>query len=112
MKDCVAKRLKEARLVLGVSQKKLGILAGMDEYSAGAQVSQYEMGKYTPNLSTLLRIAVVSNHPIEYFFSKDDTMAEAICLMGRLSESARSKLLAKVKTWVLESDDDLFVVEE
>jgi len=85
----------------------LGILAGIDESSAAVRMSQYEMGKYTPNFSTLSRIATVLNHPFEFFFSRDDRMAEAICLMERLSESDRSEFLDKLRTRVLESDSSL-----
>ena len=38
------KRLKEARLRSGLSQEKLGVLAGIDEASASARMNQYERG--------------------------------------------------------------------
>jgi DNA-binding XRE family transcriptional regulator len=45
----VAKRLKEARLLAGISQKKLGIKAGIDEFTASARINQYEKGAHMPN---------------------------------------------------------------
>lgn len=45
-KSPVAKRLKEARLAARLSQKSLGIAAGMDEFSASARMNQYETGKH------------------------------------------------------------------
>jgi transcriptional regulator with XRE-family HTH domain len=40
-------RLKEARLRTGLSQQKLGILAGIDEATASARMNQYERGIHT-----------------------------------------------------------------
>jgi transcriptional regulator with XRE-family HTH domain len=40
---------KEARLRAGISQEKLGVLAGIDEASASARMNQYERGKHTPD---------------------------------------------------------------
>ena len=45
----LTKRLKEARLRAGLSQEKLGILAGIDEASASVRMNQYEKGKHTPD---------------------------------------------------------------
>jgi transcriptional regulator with XRE-family HTH domain len=56
-KSPVAKRLKEARLAAGLSQKSLGIAAGIDEFSANARMNQYETDKHTPDYSTLFLIA-------------------------------------------------------
>lgn len=42
-------RLKEARRRAGLTQEKLGILAGLDEASASTRINQYEKGKHSPN---------------------------------------------------------------
>ncbi|HFC9173642.1 TPA: hypothetical protein ACF0O3_002514 [Legionella pneumophila] len=36
----VPKRLKEARKIAGLSQRKLGVDSGMDEFSAGPRMNQ------------------------------------------------------------------------
>ena len=41
-----SKRLKQARLRTDLTQEQLGILAGIDEFSASARVNQYEKGKH------------------------------------------------------------------
>ncbi len=46
----LSKRLREARAAAGISQEQLGILAGIDEFSASARMNQYERGKHSPNL--------------------------------------------------------------
>ncbi len=44
------KRLKEARKAMGLSQEKLGIKAGIDEFSASARMNQYEKGSTYPTM--------------------------------------------------------------
>ncbi len=67
----VAKRLKDARLRAGMSQKQLGIQAGIDEFSAGARINQYERGKHMPDLQTLARLAAVLKTPLPNFYCHD-----------------------------------------
>lgn len=76
--NIVASRLKEARLKAGISQEKLGILAGIDEFSASARVNQYERGKHTPDFRTLERLALVLGVPVPYFYANDDELAQFI----------------------------------
>lgn len=52
-------RIKEGRLAAKPSQKKLGIAAGMDEFSASARMNHYEMARHNPDYATLKRIADV-----------------------------------------------------
>ncbi|WP_115701845.1 helix-turn-helix domain-containing protein [Legionella sainthelensi] len=74
------KRLKEARTAAGMSQKQLGIAAGMDEFSASPRINQYETGKHTPDFLTLKRIAMVLSVPTAYFYAEEDDLAEKIKL--------------------------------
>ncbi|KTD58791.1 Helix-turn-helix domain protein [Legionella sainthelensi] len=74
------KRLKEARTAAGMSQKQLGIAAGMDEFSASPRINQYETGKHTPDFLTLKRIAMVLSVPTAYFYAEEDDLAELIRL--------------------------------
>mgnify|MGYP006359312815 CR=1 FL=1 len=68
----VCKRLKQARILNGLSQKQLGIYAGIDEFSASARMNQYETGKHVPDFLTLKRIAMVLGYPVAYFYAEDD----------------------------------------
>ena len=72
------KRLKEARQSAGLSQKELGVKAGIDEFSASARMNQYETGKHTPDFLILKKIAKVLNVPTAYFYAEDDDLAEMI----------------------------------
>jgi transcriptional regulator with XRE-family HTH domain len=72
------KRLKEARTAANLSQKELGIAAGIDQFSASPRINQYETGKHTPDFLTLKKIAKVLSVPTAYFYAEKDDLAEAI----------------------------------
>jgi transcriptional regulator with XRE-family HTH domain len=87
------KRLKEARLAAGFSQKSVGIAADIDEFSASPRMNQYETGKHIPDYSTLSRIAKVLKVPTAYFYPADNDLAEIIRLSASISKDERKKLL-------------------
>jgi len=89
----VAKRIREARLEKGISQKALGIAAGIDEFSASPRINQYERGKHAPDFTMLERLALVLNLPTAYFYAKEDWLAEAIKKLAYLPENKRQDLL-------------------
>lgn len=72
------KRLKEARLASKLSQKELGIAAGIDRFSASPRVNQYETGKHTPDFLTLKKLAEVLSVPTAFFYAEEDELAELI----------------------------------
>ena len=78
--NTIAKRLKQARKKMGISQEKLGILAGIDEYSASARINQYERGKHQPDFQMLERLAEALNTPAPFFYATDDELAAWIIL--------------------------------
>ncbi|MBC3767456.1 helix-turn-helix domain-containing protein [Neptunicella marina] len=71
-------RLKQARLQKGLSQKQLGILAGMDKFSASARMNQYERGVHTPDFKTALALSKVLEVPTAFLFCVEDELAENI----------------------------------
>lgn len=77
-------RLKEARLKAGLSQQKLGILAGIDEATASARMNQYERGIHTPDFALACKLAEVLNVPACYFYTVEDDLAEVV--MGWFGE--------------------------
>jgi transcriptional regulator with XRE-family HTH domain len=98
MSDVVAKRLKEARLAKGLSQKKLGIAAGIDEFSASPRMNQYERGVHIPDYSTLERLGHVLEVPIPYFYAADDQLAEWIKCFPKLNKNQRETVILESKT--------------
>ena len=92
----VAERLKEARLQLGISQKQLGIQAGIDDFSASARINQYERGKHMPDLQTLTRLAAVMGVPVPYFYCEDADLAAVIVKFAALGKAQRKRLLGLI----------------
>lgn len=85
----ISRRLREARLAAGLSQKQLGIKAGIDEFSASSRINQYERGKHVPDYSTAERLASVLNVPTPYLFTREDDLAKLILLYSQLDVSAK-----------------------
>lgn len=93
----LCKRLKEARLTAKLSQKKLGIAAGMDEFSASARMNHYEKGRHTPDYSMLKRIAKVLKLPVAYFYADSDDLALLIKSFSQLKKSNKNLILKKIE---------------
>jgi transcriptional regulator with XRE-family HTH domain len=90
-----SERLKEARRKAGLSQERLGVLAGIDEMSASARMNQYERGRHEPDFSMVQRIARVLNMPTSFFYAEDDE-AKLLQWFSRLSVKERENLLRKI----------------
>ncbi|KAF1716847.1 transcriptional regulator [Pseudoxanthomonas yeongjuensis] len=73
-----SRRLREAREAHGISQRNLGIEAGLDEFVASTRVNRYETGVHQPDLQTLQRLAKVLGLPLAYFYAEDDELARLI----------------------------------
>jgi transcriptional regulator with XRE-family HTH domain len=74
----LAKRLREARKLAGLTQEQLGIKAGLDESGVSARMSQYENNVHTPDFSFIKRVATVLNLPTAYFYCEEDKLAQII----------------------------------
>ena len=98
MDSPLPRRLKEARLAAKMSQKKLGIAAGMDEFSASARMNHYELGRHTPDYSTLKRIADVLKIPTAYFYAEEDILAEIIKAMNHLGIEQKKNFLINLRS--------------
>lgn len=85
-------RLKEARLRYGISQRRLGLEAGLDASGAGVRMNQYENGSHWPKFTTTVEIARVLNVPPSYFFEPDSDMADLILVLGSLDSHDRRQV--------------------
>lgn len=77
----LARRLREGRERKALSQKALGIAAGIDEFSASPRINQYERGKHVPDLLTLQKLAAVLAVPVPYFYTENEQLAEILLLL-------------------------------
>lgn len=78
------KRFKQARQAKKLTQEKLGIAIGLDEFVASTRINRYEKGIHIPDLTTLAHLARVLGIPPAYFFA-DDELAEVILQQGKNS---------------------------
>ncbi|HEC20043.1 MAG TPA: XRE family transcriptional regulator [Gammaproteobacteria bacterium] len=89
----ISRRLKIARTKAGLSQKTLGIKAGIDQFSASARMNQYETEKHSPDFGTVKRIADVLSLPTAYFYCEEDELANIIELWAQASIPEQKEIL-------------------
>jgi len=93
-KSPISQRLKQARSEAGLSQKSLGVAAGIDQFSASARMNQYETDKHVPDYGTISRIAKVLDLPTAYFYCEDDELAMLVKKWPKLTSHQRRRLLS------------------
>ena len=96
--DIFCQRLKAARLSKGLSQKSLGIIAGIDEFVASTRINRYEKGVHQANIEIAQQLATALEVPLAYFYMVDDQLAELTLSWVKLSDQDKTELLAQVKT--------------
>ena len=92
--DIWPKRLKEARVALGLSQKQLGIEAGLDEFVASTRINRYEQGVHAPDYQIATRLAHVLHVPVAFLYCDSDEMAQMILAFHRAPKAARRQAIA------------------
>lgn len=88
----IAKRLREARERVGLSQRRLGILAGLDETVASPRINQYERGAHEPSYQTVKQLAKPLGMPAAFFFVEDDELAAIVAAYATGSAAFRKAL--------------------
>ncbi|WP_324250616.1 helix-turn-helix transcriptional regulator [Xanthomonas hortorum] len=83
-----SRRLREARQVYGLSQRNLGIKAGLDDFVASTRVNRYETGVHQPDLQTIQRLANALDVPVAYFYAEEDDLAQMILEYKRRGKPA------------------------
>ncbi len=92
-RDIFCKRLKEARLAAGLSQKRLGIAAGIDEFVASTRINRYEKGVHEADIHTAQKLAQTLNVPLAYFYVENDQLAAIVMNFDKLSEEDKEKII-------------------
>jgi len=88
-----ARRLREARLAAGLSQKNLGIEAGLDRFVASARINRYERGTHEPPSNVAGKLAQALGVPLAYLYAEDERLAEVIALFAAASKRKQSVVL-------------------
>lgn len=91
------KRLKEARTARGLSQKQLGIEAGLDEFVASTRINRYEQGVHAPDYPMAVRLAAVLQVSVAFLYCDEDEMAQMIMAFHRASRPARRRAMAALQ---------------
>ena len=88
-----AKRLKEARLAAGISQKQLGIQAGLDPSVASTRINRYELGIHKADYVIAQKLANVLGVPVAYLYADEDDVAQLIRAFGQMNKGQRGRIL-------------------
>lgn len=76
-----------------MSQRDLGVKAGLDPSVASPRINQYERDRHIPNPAVLGQLGAVLDVPVAYFFAVDDDLAQAIMAIHRAAPSRRKHWL-------------------
>jgi transcriptional regulator with XRE-family HTH domain len=87
------RRLKEIRTESGLSQKTLGIQAGLDQFVASTRINRYELGVHKADFLIAQRLAEILNVPTAYFYTEDDRLAELMIAFHRANSRKKTLLL-------------------
>ncbi|EPB6466239.1 helix-turn-helix domain-containing protein [Cronobacter dublinensis] len=90
-------RLKTAREAKGLSQKKLGILAGIDEFVASARINRYEKGVHQASIEIARQLADALAVPLAYFYTEDDELAKLLLRWQLLDRDVKDAILSHIK---------------
>ena len=93
-KDVWRKRLKEARVALGLSQKQLGVEAGLDEFVASTRINRYELGVHAPDYPMAVRLARVLGVPVAYLYCDSDELAQMMLAFHRAPKAIRRQVMS------------------
>jgi transcriptional regulator with XRE-family HTH domain len=91
-----SRRLKEVRLDMALSQKSLGILAGIDEFAASARINRYEKGVHQASIEVVRHLAKVLEVPVAYFYTEDDELASLVRLWPKLDQEKKKNILQQL----------------
>jgi transcriptional regulator with XRE-family HTH domain len=86
-------RLKTAREARGLSQRVLGIAAGIDESVASTRINRYELGVHSPSYSIASKLAAALDVPVAYLYCDDDTLARVILAFSQADATTKREIL-------------------
>ncbi|GLQ98986.1 hypothetical protein GCM10007863_34060 [Dyella mobilis] len=88
----------EARLRAGLSQKDVGIAAGLDPSVASTRINRYELGIHEPDFATITRVAKALDVPAAYLIAEDDRLARLILAFDSLPSAEKEQLLKSIES--------------
>lgn len=91
------RRLKEAREAIALSQRELGIMAGLDPSVASTRINRYELGIHKADYPTSQRLAAVLKVPVAFLYADDDDLAKVILKFGAMKKAQRTKIISLIE---------------
>lgn len=88
-----ARRLAQARELRGLSQKQLGLRAGMEPGVASPRVNQYEQGKHEPKIEMAKKLADALGIPPAFLCTEDELLAKLLLCWGDLTVAQKKAML-------------------
>ena len=86
--------MRSRREELGWSQEKVGVLVGIDESSARARISRYELGTHEAPVKTARQIAEALYVPLAYLYCEDDEVARLLLTLWTLEPAPRKQTVS------------------
>lgn len=93
-----SKRLRQARQDAGLSQKDLGILAGLDPFVASTRINRYEQDVHAPDQATAKRLAKALGVPLAYLYADNERLARMIRAFSALDATEQERLLKEIES--------------
>ena len=87
-------RLKMVRKSNKITQEKLGLLIGLDEFVASTRINRYEKAVHIADPNTAERIAQVLDEPLSFFYAETEELAELNRIFYHLDLVNKQQLLA------------------
>lgn len=91
-----AKRLKQGRERLGVSQRQLGDLLGLGKQVGSTRINRYEQQASLCDMETAARIARELGVPLAYLFAESDALAAIILAFAEMTKTEQTKMAAEM----------------
>lgn len=89
--NVVGRHVRARREELRWSQERLGVMIGIDESSARARISRYELGVHEPPLPTARLIAHMLGVPLSYLYCEDEKVAELLLALHQMKPAASDR---------------------
>jgi transcriptional regulator with XRE-family HTH domain len=89
--------LRQARQDAGLSQKDLGILAGLDPFVASTRINRYEQGVHAPDQATAKRLAKALGVPLAYLYADNERLARMIRAFSALDVEEQERILKTIE---------------
>lgn len=89
---CFARRLRAARVAVGLSQAKLGVRVGIPEDVTSTRINRYERGVHFPDPELAQRLADAVGVPLPALMTEDDALAHVIAGFVLLPKSKQAEV--------------------